>query len=102
MEQRRFGVPLWQDESTIVVDPRTGAVSRISGEPSPSDPIAASLGEFLIHFVGSGCFSYGGANRKHFTAYWKQIGDVVPFGITPKKNLWLRHLDRWYRGNLTR
>ena len=100
-EQRRHGLPLWDDESTIVVDSRTGAVGRISGEPTPSDMIAPSFGEFLVHYVASGCFHCGTAERSHFAAYWKLIGDIVPFGIAPAKNLWLRHLDRWYRGNLT-
>ncbi len=100
--QKRFGVPLWENENTIVVDGETGAVSRCSGEPTPSDPIAKSLGEFLVHFVGAGCFSCGGAERAHFKKYWKHVEAIVPFGIAPKQNLWLRHLDRWYRGNLTK
>jgi hypothetical protein len=29
------------------------------------------------------------------------VEDIVPFGIAPADNLWLQHLDRWYRGNIT-
>jgi hypothetical protein len=102
VDQRRYGIPIWREENTIVVDSRTGAVSRTFGEPAPSDPIAKSLGEFLVHFVAAGCFQYGGADRKHSQKYWKQIGSFVPFGIPPKRNLWLKHLDRWHGGNITR
>lgn len=100
-DQRRHGVPLWEEENTILVDGRTGVVSRADGEGGPGDVIAASLGEFLTHFVAAGCFSYGAAERARFERYWNLVKHLVPFDIAPKDNRWLQHLDRWYRGDIT-
>jgi hypothetical protein len=94
------GIPLWGDENTIVLDGVSGEVSRIHGEGSGSDLIADDLSTFFRHFVAAGCFFYGGAGSEHFHAYWDRIRPVVPFGIAPADNLWLRHLVRWYDGDL--
>lgn len=101
VEQRVFGLPIWQSDNTVVIDTRTGAVSRYSSEPSPSDVIAGSLGEWLEHFVAAGCFNMGDAKKKDFDRYWKRVAPCVSRAIERRDNLWLRHLDRWYRGNLT-
>ena len=102
VEQRMFGLPVWQNDNTVVFDARTGAVSRYSSEPSPSDPIAGSIGEWLEHFVAAGCFNMGDAKKKDFDRYWKHVASCVPRAIERKDNLWLRHLDRWYRGTITK
>lgn len=102
VEQRRFGLPIWENDNTVVLDARTGAVSRYSSEPSPSDPIASSLAEWLEHFVAAGCFNMGAAKKRDFDRYWKRVEPCVPRVIERRDNLWLRHLDRWYRGNITK
>jgi predicted DNA-binding WGR domain protein len=101
VEQRRYGLPLWDDENSIVIDGRNGEVSRTSGEPQPSDVVAPALSEFLIHFVAAGCYT-GRARKPQFARYQKWLQAVAPVSIPPKENLWLRHLDRWFDGNLTK
>ena len=101
-DQLAFGIPVWVDASTVVVDARDGSVGRFSGESGPSDRIAGSFAEFLEHFVACGCFDPGAADRAHFERYAALVGDAMPFAISQRDNLWLRHLDRWYPGgNLT-
>ncbi len=102
LEQLKFGLPIYGEDSFIVVDSRNGSVSRYSDEPSPSDKIASSFNEFLTHFIASGCFDYGSAEKIHFDKYWDIIKDIAPFDIAPKENLWLKHLDRWYDGDITK
>jgi hypothetical protein len=104
LEQIRFGLPLSAEQDDVVVDVRTGAVNRRSGEPGdvPLEPIGRSFGEYLVYFVASGCFACGTADRAHFAAWWAHVGSRVPFGIVPADNRWLRHLDEWYGGDITR
>lgn len=71
-------------------------------EGSPCELIPDSFSEFLRHFIGAGCFHCGGAERAHFEAYWEVIEPFVPFGIAPGENLWLKHLDRLYDGDITK
>lgn len=105
VQHLRHGLPLWEPESTVVVDTRSGAVGRFDGESGPSDPIASDLAEFLEHFLAAGMFDYGGADRAHFDAYWALVAELVaelaPVRVAPRDNLWLQHLDRRYGGDLT-
>lgn len=102
LDEMKYGIPIWCDQDYVVVNSKTGVVSRHSSECFPSDKISDTLEEFLEHYLSSGCFKYGGAEKKHFKKYWKKIKDIVPFNIPPKENLWLQHLDRWYKGNITK
>ncbi len=101
VDHLRYGIPLWADDNTIVVDSRTGAVGRHDGEGGPADRICDDLCEFFQHFAAAGLFNYGGASKEHFEVYWEIVKELVPFAISPQENKWLQHLDRWYRGDLT-
>ena len=96
----RDGFPFTDGENYLVVDTGKGGVWQTSGETSevPTKPVAPTVAEFLHHYIASGCFDCGSAPATTFRAYFDQVGPHVPkqLRVAPGKNLWLKHLSRFY------
>lgn len=92
------GMPLNDGDNPLVWDSKRGGVWQTAGEPSdvPTEPIAESFDAFLLHFVASGAFACGTADRARFAAHWKVAEKLVPVRIPVEKNRWLQHLSRFY------
>lgn len=92
------GIPLVDDENTLVWDCERGGVHQTAGEPSevPRQAIAPTFTEFLRHYLAAGCFDCGTSDERLFKSYWKLVKSYVPIAIEPRKNLWLQHLKRYY------
>jgi hypothetical protein len=94
---RREGVALSHSEPYFVVDcgkDTPGEIYRVLHDGIPLDvPVAASLTEFLEHWLAAGCFT-----THDYPSVWKRVkGHLPPLAISTKDNRWLRFYDRQYK-----
>jgi len=64
----------------------------------PTAPITTTFGDFFEHALAAGYFF--GKSRTEFRRYWDTIEPLLAPAIAPRKNAWLRFVERAYRVKL--